>query len=159
MTDGPALKPLLIVSLIAQMFAYNPLPPVREVGVEKKDYHIEFAAVAYAEPLQATHKPMPVLRPSPNSNVSQSLADWLLRLRMCESGGRYDLNVGKYDGAYQFLDSTWDKWDTGYASADVAPPAVQDATVIKNTNASKGGLASQHPGCFKEGGLSQFPPN
>lgn len=94
------------------------------------------------------------------SSYSGSLADWLYKLRMCESGGNYQANTGNgYYGAYQFADATWDHWGTGYTRADLAPPAVQDATVIKNTNASSGGLATQHPGCYAKGGLSQFPPS
>lgn len=94
------------------------------------------------------------------SNFSGSTEEWLRALRECEAGGSYTTNTGNgFYGAYQFMDSTWDKWNTGYARADLAPPHVQDETVIKNTNASTGGLASQHPGCYSKMGLSKFPPN
>lgn len=93
------------------------------------------------------------------SQFSGSTEEWLRALRECEAGGDYTTNTGNgFYGAYQFMDSTWDKWNTGYPRADLAPPSVQDATVIKNTNASTGGLASQHPGCYSKMGLSKFPP-
>lgn len=95
-----------------------------------------------------------------NSGYSGSLADWLYKLRTCESGGNYAINTGNgYYGAYQFSYATWAHWNTGYERADLAPPAVQDATIIQNTNASSGGLATQNPGCYKKMGLSAFPPS
>lgn len=88
-----------------------------------------------------------------------SLSDWLYKLRTCESGGNYAINTGNgFYGAYQFMDSTWDSWNTGYERADLAPPEVQDATIVKNTLASGGGLATQNPGCMAKMGLSAFPP-
>lgn len=94
-----------------------------------------------------------------NSSYSGSLQQWLKTLRDCESGGNYQINTGNgYYGAYQFSKPTWDHWQTGYAYAHLAPPAVQDAMIIKNTNAVSDGLASQNPGCYIKHGLSQFPP-
>lgn len=91
---------------------------------------------------------------------SGSLQDWLYKLRMCETGGNYQANTGNsYYGAYQFLTSTWRSLNTGYDRADHAPPAVQDQAVIANTLRSSGGLATQHPGCYKKEGLSKFPPS
>jgi uncharacterized protein YabE (DUF348 family) len=91
--------------------------------------------------------------------VSGSLATWLSKLRMCESGGNYQDNTGNgYYGAYQFGLGTWDRLGTGYARADLAPPSVQDQAIIANTNRSGGGLASQNPGCYYREGLSAFPP-
>lgn len=88
-----------------------------------------------------------------------SLGDWLYKLRRCESGGDYAINTGNgYYGAYQFTEATWNHWQTGYARADLAPPDVQDATIIKNTNASSGGLTTQNPGCYQKEGLSAYPP-
>jgi hypothetical protein len=100
-----------------------------------------------------------VVAPQPKLSESTSLQEWLLKLRMCESGGNYQENTGNgYYGAYQFSDQTWDHWKTGYARADLAPPAVQDATIVENTKASSGGLATQNPGCYHKEHLSQFPP-
>ena len=85
-------------------------------------------------------------------------AQLLYKLRMCETGGRYDANTGNgYYGAYQFSAATWNRWNTGYARADLAPPEVQDTYVLKNTLASKGGFWSQHPGCSVKLGLPKFP--
>ncbi len=101
------------------------------------------------------------------NNFSGSLNEWLSALRACETGGNYARNSGNgYYGAYQFLPSTWDatakrmgRNDLVGVRPDLASPADQDALIINNTNASKGGLATQNPGCYKSLGLSQFPPN
>lgn len=91
--------------------------------------------------------------------VSGSLQLWLSKLRTCESGGNYQDNTGNgYYGAYQFSQSTWNRQNTGYARADLAPPAVQDQAIINNTNSSGSGLAGQNPGCYYREGLSAFPP-
>lgn len=96
---------------------------------------------------------------STNSGYSGSLADWLYKLRTCESGGNYTINTGNgYYGAYQFSAATWNHWNTGYARADLAPPEVQDAMIIKNTLASAG-LRTQNPGCYAKMGLSNYPPS
>lgn len=98
------------------------------------------------------------------SPLTISLQTWLYKLRMCESGGNYQTNTGNgYYGAYQFSQSTWDRvarqrLGIPYARADLAPPEVQDQAIIANTNLSRGGLATQNPGCYKKEGLSAFPP-
>lgn len=100
-------------------------------------------------------------------NISGSLSDWLASLRSCETGGNYARNSGNgYYGAYQFLPATWDATARSTGNLDVvglrpdlASPASQDAMIVANTNASRGGLASQNPGCYQKLGLSQFPPN
>ena len=85
-------------------------------------------------------------------------ADLLSKLRQCEAGGSYQRNSGNgYYGAYQFSAATWNRWDTGYARADLAPASVQDETVLKNAKASKGGFWSQHPGCSSKLSLPKFP--
>lgn len=99
-------------------------------------------------------------------NYSESLAQWLLALRTCESHGNYSTNTGNgFYGAYQFMISTWDRTaaaigrnDLVNVRPDLASPADQDAMVIANTRRSSAGLASQHPGCYRSLGLSQFPP-
>lgn len=64
-----------------------------------------------------------------SNTFNGSFAEALLRLRTCESGGRYDRNSGNgYYGAYQYDISTWANWG-GYARADLAPPSVQDEKV------------------------------
>jgi uncharacterized protein YabE (DUF348 family) len=89
---------------------------------------------------------------------SSSLANWLLALRDCESGGNYADDTGNgYYGAYQFSESTWLRLgNSGYPYT--APPSVQDQSIVKNTNESGGGLASQNPGCYDRTGISAFPP-
>lgn len=101
------------------------------------------------------------------NKFSGSLNEWLLALRTCETGGNYARNSGNgYFGAYQFLPATWDsaarksgRPDLVGVRPDLANPADQDMIVVANTNLSGSGLASQHPGCYKKLGLSQFPPN
>lgn len=92
------------------------------------------------------------------NSYSGSLNDWLYQLRMCETHGNYSTNTGNgYYGAYQFSISTWNSLNTGYARADLAPPAVQDEAIIANTNRSRG-LVTQNPGCYKKTGISNKPP-
>ncbi len=90
--------------------------------------------------------------------LSVSLDTWLLKLRSCETGGNYRTNTGNgYYGAYQFSEGTWNSLGTGYPRADLAPPAVQDQAIIRNTLRTSG-LASQNPGCYNSTGISNYPP-
>jgi uncharacterized protein YabE (DUF348 family) len=90
--------------------------------------------------------------------VSSSLSEWLQELRDCESGGNYSDDTGNgYYGAYQFSEGTWER--DGYTGLPSdAAPSVQDQAIVKNTNASSGGLATQNPGCYEKTGISAFPP-
>ncbi len=102
-------------------------------------------------------QPKIVIRGTKSDSIANN-AELLYKLRMCETGGRYNANTGNgYYGAYQFSAATWNRWNTGYARADLAPPEVQDAMVIKNVKASAGGFWSQHPGCSSKLGLPKFP--
>jgi uncharacterized protein YabE (DUF348 family) len=91
--------------------------------------------------------------------VSGSLGTWLLTLRQCESGGNYQDDTGNgYYGAYQFSLGTWER--LGYSGLpSEAAPSQQDSAIVRNTNLSSGGLASQNPGCYYKTGISAFPPN
>lgn len=122
---------------------------------------IEREAIEASQIMDPTsNEAQPMSQPVYNApSYSGSLAQWLSSLRNCESGGDYSINTGNgYYGAYQFTIETWDHWDTGYARADLAPPAVQDATIIQNT-LSTSGLSTQNPGCMTSQGLSNYPPN
>lgn len=102
-------------------------------------------------------EPKVIVRGTKSDSIADN-AELLYKLRMCETGGRYNANTGNgYYGAYQFSEATWNRWNTGYARADLAPPAVQDEYVIKNVRASAGGFWSQHPGCSSKLGLPKFP--
>jgi len=82
----------------------------------------------------------------------------LAALRDCETHGNYQANTGNgFFGAYQFMIGTWTTLNTGYARADLAPPAVQDKAALDNANRSGGGFWSQHPGCSAKLSLPQFP--
>ncbi|HET8669818.1 MAG TPA: G5 domain-containing protein, partial [Candidatus Saccharimonadales bacterium] len=91
--------------------------------------------------------------------LTLSLQTWLYKLRMCESSGNYQARSrnGLYYGAYQFSIPTWNSWNTGYERADLAPPEVQDLTIVKNTFRG-GGLVRQNPGCYAKTGISNYPP-
>jgi uncharacterized protein YabE (DUF348 family) len=103
--------------------------------------------------------PVPQIVARGTAPVSGNLGSWLSKLRQCESGGNYQDNTGNgYYGAYQFSPGTWNTLNTGYARADLAPPSVQDAAIVRNTNRSGAGLAGQNPGCYRSTGISAFPP-
>jgi len=110
--------------------------------------------------LQQSSTPPPAVQAVQTApSTSGSLSQWLLLLRTCEAGGNYAENTGNgFYGAYQFTISTWNHWNTGYARADLAPPAVQDATIVENTLATAG-LSTQNPGCYRSQGLSNYPPS
>ncbi len=97
--------------------------------------------------------------------LTVSLQTWLYKLRMCEAGGNYQANTGNgFYGAYQFMQSTWNRIaqrvrpDLVGVVPSQASPTDQDYMIITNTNLSSGGLATQNPGCYKKEGLSAFPP-
>jgi hypothetical protein len=106
-----------------------------------------------------TIQPVPRIVAVGSAAFSGSLQDWLYKLRMCESHGNYQTNTGNgYYGAYQFSAGTWSSLNTGFARADLAPPAVQDQAIIANTLRTSG-LSGQNPGCFYSQGLSNYPPS
>lgn len=66
----------------------------------------------------------------PLSSGNESLDRFMAALRDVESSGNYravgvPTPWGTAKGAYQYLDGTWDNYG-GYASADLAPPEIQD---------------------------------
>ncbi len=72
------------------------------------------------------------------------------QLRFCEAGGDYTRNSGNgFYGAYQFDYGTWGGYG-GYATADQAPPAVQDAKA-QATQAARGWYP--WPACARKLGL------
>ncbi|HUA13089.1 MAG TPA: G5 domain-containing protein [Candidatus Sulfotelmatobacter sp.] len=102
--------------------------------------------------------PVPEVVAIGTAPVSGDIASWLLALRDCESGGNYADDTGNgYYGAYQFSLGTWERLGYSGLPSD-ASPSTQDAAIIKNTNESSGGIASQNPGCYYKTGISAFPP-
>lgn len=88
----------------------------------------------------------------PNAQLVSAPAgdDAFAKLRMCEAGGIYNRNSGNgYYGAYQYDIGTWAGYG-GYARADLAPPAVQDAKAHE-TQASRGW--NPWPACARKLGL------
>ncbi|MEK9195738.1 MAG: transglycosylase family protein [Patescibacteria group bacterium] len=98
-----------------------------------------------------TKKTSSARRTTANVATQQPAGDdaWA-KLRACESGGNYNINTGNgYYGAYQYNNGTWNNYG-GYARADLAPAAVQDAKA-KETQAARGW--SPWPGCSSKLGL------
>ncbi len=85
-----------------------------------------------------------------NTNVApDSLSDNQLQfLGNCESGMTTTRNSGNgYYGAFQFSQGTWNKMNTGYSRADLAPLAVQKDAVEKLV--SKSSIFNQFPACSR----------
>lgn len=71
------------------------------------------------------------------ANYAGGSAGIFERIRQRESGGNYATNTGNgYYGAYQYDLGTWNNYG-GYARADLAPAAVQDAKAAQ-TYAQRG---------------------
>jgi LysM repeat protein len=71
------------------------------------------------------------------ANYSGGSGGIFARIRQRESGGNYSTNTGNgYYGAYQYDNQTWNGYG-GYARADLAPAAVQDAKAAQ-TYAQRG---------------------
>ena len=85
----------------------------------------------YGAPVPVAAAPVAVAAASSSAQVVAPVvgSPGGLAQRVCsrESGCNYAENTGNgYYGAYQFDNGTWGDFD-GYASANLAPPAVQDA--------------------------------
>ena len=69
-------------------------------------------------------------------------------IRERESGDDYSDDTGNgYFGAYQFAAATWASLRTGWARADLAPPAVQDRAAVELQQRSGWGQWSTAAGC------------
>jgi hypothetical protein len=60
------------------------------------------------------------------------------RIASCESGQRWSLNTGTYDGGLQFLPSTWRAW----GGTDFAPYAYQATRAEQITVANRSGKSN-----------------
>jgi hypothetical protein len=73
----------------------------------------------------------------------------LTYLGQCEAGMDPTKNTGNgYYGAFQFSYGTWQRMETGYERADLAPIEVQKAAVQKLL--SKSSIFGQFPGCARK---------
>lgn len=71
----------------------------------------------------------------PSKNLDLSNARLWDRIAECESGQRWSLNEGTYDGGLQFLPSTW----RGWGGTDFAPYAHQATRAEQITVANRSG--------------------
>lgn len=138
--------------------------PVVEASQEPKPKEVVEDTTSAPEPV-VEPPAQPETHTQPSSS-SMSLAEWLVELRQCETGGVYTTNTGNgYYGAYQFSIPTWNSIATQIGRNDLvgklpsaASVADQDMMVVVNAKRASGGLKTQHPGCFLKLGLPQFPP-
>jgi nucleoid-associated protein YgaU len=80
-------------------------------------------------------------------------------LAMCESGGRWNLNVGAFDGGLQFSPATWN----AYGGRQFAPTAdqatkEQQITIAAKVAAGPGGW-NNWPVCSRKAGLVGASPS
>ena len=82
--------------------------------------------------------------------VPSSLSDAAITyLGSCEAGMDPSKNTGNgYYGAFQFSFGTWNRLNTGYERADLAPIEVQEAAVKQLLQGSS--IYSQFPGCARK---------
>ena len=119
---------------IAHVRTYFPVITIDASPIERLTSSVE--AIEARE--TAVYEPavkLPVSEPTPvyttGTAYSGSLADWLLKLRTCESGGNYSINTGNgYYGAYQADLQTWGNYQ-GFSRPDLAPPDVQDQFALE----------------------------
>jgi hypothetical protein len=85
---------------------------------------------------------------APMPDVSMPGASIWACIRSHESGDDYGADTGNgYYGAYQFAAATWAALRTGYARADLAPPAVQDRAAVELQRLAGWGQWSTAAGC------------
>jgi hypothetical protein len=101
---------------------------------------------------QITITPVPLITTTPIptvtvTNTASTISDGAVTyLGSCEAGMDPAKNTGNgYYGAFQFSYGTWQGLNTGYARADLAPIAVQEAAVKQLLQRSS--IYSQFPAC------------
>ena len=87
-----------------------------------------------------------VAAPSPVGPLNDAQMNYLGN---CESGMRPSTNTGNgFYGAFQFTYGTWNRMETGYARADLAPIEVQKDAVQKLV--SRSNIYGQFPACSQK---------
>lgn len=99
-------------------------------------------------PTTTVAKPAPVVKHTAPPKARRSVppsGDFASCVRQKEAGGNYATNTGNgYHGAYQMTNSHWAGYG-GYASADQAPPAVQDAKFASDVAQGAAYMHQQYP--------------
>lgn len=105
-------------------------------------YQSTIEAQPTVTPTQAT--------PAPVSNGASPISEEAITyLGSCEAGNNPAKNTGNgYYGAFQFSQGTWNRMNTGYARADLAPIEVQRAAVKQLLSGSS--IYNQFPGCARK---------
>lgn len=107
-------------------------------------YQSSLAAQPTVAPTQAPAAPA-----APATNASGITEEAITYLGSCEAGNDPAKNTGNgYYGAFQFSQGTWNRMNTGYARADLAPYEVQRAAVKQLLANSS--IHGQFPGCAKK---------
>ena len=108
--------------VLSPLRAYQAKAAAEAATAKQRAAQEEAAKVSAVRAQQQARQPVAAV---PNASSS----DMLLKLRLCEAGGIYTRNSGNgYYGAYQYNIGSWGNYG-GYARADLAPAAVQDAKV------------------------------
>lgn len=91
----------------------------------------------------------PVIEVTASSNAQGPLNENQIQfLGNCESGMTASRNSGNgYYGAFQFAQGTWNRMETGYARADMAPLEIQKDAVQRLV--SKSSIFGQFPACSR----------
>lgn len=98
----------------------------------------------------APKRPKPISVPVEAQPIKQASGDIWARLAACESGDPTYNGSSGYDGAFQFLPSTWRSMDTAYEFAWQAPFDVQLDAAKRLIQRSGWG---QFPACARELGM------
>lgn len=98
--------------------------------------------------------PTPTTTSDTEPRADGDMDTYITKLGNCETG--YDLTADTgngYEGAFQFLLSTWESMGTGYSHAYLAPDGVQRDAVRRLVERNGGSFRSQFPGCSRKLGL------
>jgi len=145
--DTTKLQPVTVQAAPQPNFDTDVLAPLQVAQAAEA----QAAAAAAAQAASAAKTARVAARKaSATKVVAPASGDAFAQLRYCEAGGDYTRNSGNgYYGAYQYSIGTWSNYG-GFARADLAPAAVQDAKAAADV-AARGWSA--WPACSRKLGL------